>query len=300
MKNVLYIFISAILLSACDTKTKSTNLLFEKIDKQGHRGCRGLMPENTIPAFKKAIDLGVNTLEMDVVITLDNKVIVSHENYFNYETTTLPDGKELTLENQEEYNIYRMPYSDIQKYDVGLKYNPKFPKQQKIKAFKPLLSDLIDTLEAYAKKNNKPILHYNIETKLLPETDSVFHPGPKVFVDLLLNVVFEKKIENRLIIQSFDKRTLQYLHSIHPEIKTSLLVEDFDKKPFAQQMKELGYIPTIYSPAYQLVNPQLVAECKTKNVKLIPWTVNDRETMVKMVDLGVDGILSDYPNLFFE
>ena len=119
-------------------------------------------------------------------------------------------------------------------------------------------------------------------------------------MDLLLAVVFEKGIEKRLTIESFDGRTLQYLHQIHPEIKTSLLVEDFDPKPFAQQMADLGFLPTIYSPAKELVNAKLVAECKAKNVKLMPWTVNDLETMRKFVDLGVDGIISDYPNLFFE
>ncbi len=270
------------------------------IDKQGHRGCRGLMPENTIPAFLKAVDLGVNTLEMDLVITNDNQVLLSHDPFFNHEITTLPNGEFVLEANEKELNIYKMPYSEVIKYDVGLKKHPRFPQQHKMKVYKPLLSDVIDSVEIYAKANQKPALYYNIETKTTPQTDGVFHPGPKEFVDLMMRVIFEKKIENRVIIQSFDIRTLHYLHQKHPEIKTALLVEDFDKKEFLKQIEDLGFVPTIYSPAQELITPKLVQECKSKKVKLIPWTVNDSLTIRKFIKMGVDGIISDYPNLFFE
>jgi glycerophosphoryl diester phosphodiesterase len=270
------------------------------IDKQGHRGCRGLMPENTIPAFLKAVDFGVNTLEMDLVITKDNQVLVSHEPFFNHEITTMPNGDFLLETNEKELNIYKMPYSEVAKYDVGSKVHPRFPQQLKIKANKPLLSDVIDSVEIYSKANHKPALYYNIETKTTPQTDGIFHPEPREFVDLMMNVIFEKKIENRVIIQSFDRRTLQYLHLKHPEIKTALLVEDFDTIEFSKQIEDLGFVPTIYSPAKDLVTSKLVKECKFKKVKLIPWTVNDLSSINKLIKMGVDGIISDYPNLFFE
>jgi glycerophosphoryl diester phosphodiesterase len=270
------------------------------IDKQGHRGCRGLMPENTIPAFIKAVDLGVNTLEMDLVITNDNKVLVSHEPFFNHEITTLPNGEWVLESNEKEFNIYKMTYSEVIKYDVGLKTHPRFPNQFKMKAHKPLLSEVIDSVEIYAKENRKPVLYYNIETKTTPQTDGIFHPEPKKFVDLMMRVILEKKIENRVIIQSFDIRTLHYLHQNHPEIKTALLVEDFDKREFFKQIEDLGFVPTIYSPAQNLVTPKLVKECKSKGVKLIPWTVNDLKSINNLTKMGVDGIISDYPNLFFE
>lgn len=300
MKIIFRTLISLLLISSCNTQPTLQTSIFDKINKQGHRGCRGLMPENTIPAFIKAIDLGVNTLEMDVVISKDKKVIVSHENYFNHETTTLPSGDTILKEHQEEFNIYKMDYSEVAKFDVGLKFNPNYPQQAKVKAYKPLLSEVIDTLELYAKVNNKPTLYYNIETKLLPPTDSIFHPAPTEFVELLMAVIFEKGIEKRVTIESFDIRTLQYLHKQHPEIITSLLVEDFDHKEFSQQLIDLGFTPNIYSPAKEHVTAKLVAECKAKNVKLIPWTVNDIKTMREFVELGVDGILTDYPNLFSE
>lgn len=116
----------------------------------------------------------------------------------------------------------------------------------------------------------------------------------------MMRVIFEKKIENRVIIQSFDIRTLHYLHKKYPKIKTALLVEDFDKKEFLKQIEDLGFVPTIYSPAQNLVTPQLVKECKSRKVKLIPWTVNNFSDIHKFTKMGVDGIISDYPNLFFE
>lgn len=277
-----------------------SSINMEQLDKQGHRGCRGLYPENTIPGFLKAIDLGVTTLEMDLVITKDKKVILSHEPFFNHEITTLPNGEYVSESNERELNIYEMVYSEVKKYDVGQKAHPRFLQQQKIKANKPLLTEVIDSVEMHAKTNNKQPLFYNIETKIQPQTDNVYHPEPQEFVDLIMAVILEKKIQNRVIVQSFDSRSLQYLHQKYPSIKTALLVEAFDKKSFEKQIEDLGFKPTIYSPAQELVDLNLVQECRSKMIKLIPWTVNDLETIRRFVALGVDGIITDYPNLFFE
>jgi glycerophosphoryl diester phosphodiesterase len=300
MRNTFVLIFGMLLFYGCATLPKKEKSVMDTLDKQGHRGCRGLMPENTIPGFLKAIDLGVNTLEMDVVFTQDNQVILSHEPFFNHEIATLPNGEFVLETNEKILNIYKMPYSEVVKYDVGLKAHPRFPQQLKIKAQKPLLSQLIDTVEKYAKSKKRRALYYNIETKTTPQSDGVFHPNPKEFVDLLMAVIIEKKIKKRVIIQSFDIRTLQYLHRIYPKIKTALLIEDFDKKEFSQQLIDLGFTPTIYSPAYELVTQQLVQECKAKKVKLIPWTVNDVENIKILLKLGVDGIITDYPNLFLE
>jgi glycerophosphoryl diester phosphodiesterase len=299
ISSVFFLIVGLTICFSCANLSKSTKVM-NTIDKQGHRGCRGLMPENTIPAFLKAVDLGVNTLEMDLIITKDNQVLVSHDPFFNHEITTLPNGEFLLESIEKELNIYKMPYSEVVKYDVGSKNHPRFPQQYKMKVHKPLLSEVIDSVELYTKSNHKPPLFYNIETKTLPQTDGIFHPEPKEFVDLMMRVILEKKIENRVIIQSFDPRTLQYLHQKYPVIKTALLVEDFDKKDFFKQIEDLGFVPTIYSPAQELVTSTLVEECHSKKVKLIPWTVNDSETIRKFVKMGVDGIISDYPNLFFE
>ncbi len=296
-----FIFMSCILLLSCSTTTttmdisSSDNVIF---DKEGHRGCRGLMPENTIPAFKKAIDVGVTTLEMDVVITKDKQVILSHEPFFNHEITTKPDGNYVEENEEKSLNIYQMTYEQTQQFDVGMKPHPRFPKQQKMAAHKPKLADVIDSAESYTKAKALPSVQYNIETKTKPETDDTYHPKPEEFVELLMAVIKEKKIEERVIIQSFDIRTLQYLHKNYPTIKTAYLFEPPSLQSLSERLKQLGYTPAIYSPDYNTVTPDVIKECKDAGIKVIPWTVNDVEKMKELKQMGVDGIISDYPNLF--
>lgn len=268
-------------------------------DIQGHRGCRGLMPENTIPAMLKALDLGVTTLEMDVVITKDNKVVVSHEPWMEKEITTKPDGSFIgTTGEAMEYNIYKMDYADVTTFDVGMKPHPRFPQQQKIKVVKPLLSDLIDSVEDYLSGKKLPKVQYNIETKCLPAGDNKYHPQPAEFVELLMAVIKEKKIEDRVIIQSFDFRSLKYLHEKYPSIKTAMLIEDSEEKNFNGQLESLGFTPAIYSPNYTMVDEDMVKHCHEKGIKIIPWTVNDMKQIKKLRKMGVDGIITDYPDLF--
>jgi glycerophosphoryl diester phosphodiesterase len=267
-------------------------------DKEGHRGCRGLMPENSIPAMLKAIDLGVTTLEMDIVFTKDKVAILSHEPFFNHEITTAPGGKYIEQKEERKFNIYQMSFEETQQYDVGLKPFPRFASQQKIKATKPSLASIIDSVEFYLSINNFPKVDYNIETKTNPATDNIYHPAPAEFVERLMSVIKTKGIESRVIIQSFDFRTLQIMHKDYPAVKTAMLIEDFDKRALDEQLNSLGFIPTIYSPAYSLVNKALIDACHDKKIKLIPWTVNDQTKIYDLKKLGVDGIITDYPNLF--
>ena len=267
-------------------------------DIQGHRGCRGLMPENTVPAMIKALDLGVTTLEMDVVVSKDNKVVVSHEPWFDAQITTKPDGSFVKPSEAMQYNIFQMNYEEIAKYDVGMKPHPRFPQQQKVKAIKPLLADLFDSVAENMKVRRRPFPFFNIETKCLPAGDGRYHPKPAEFVELLMAVIKEKQLEERVIIQSFDFRTLKYLHEKYPSIKTAMLIEDSDVNDFEGQLMRLGYTPEIYSPNHNLVDEELVKQCHKKNMKIIPWTVNDKKQINKLKKMGVDGIITDYPDLF--
>ncbi len=267
-------------------------------DKEGHRGCRGLMPENTIPAMLKALDLGVNTLEMDIVFTKDKKAVLSHEPFFNHEISTKPDGTFINEKEEKKYNIFQMTYDEVKTYDVGLKPHPRFPKQQKIAAVKPLLADLFDSVKTYMMTRRKPFPYFNIETKTQAATDNIYHPAPKEFVDLLMTVITEKGVQDQVIIQSFDFRTLQYLHRQYPHIKTAMLIEGFDQRGLDAQLKALGFTPTIYSPEHTLVNEELVKKCHQQNIKVIPWTVNDKNRIEALQKMGVDGIITDYPDLF--
>ncbi len=292
MKKILPLLFA---LTACNNLNNLNKTETFTFDLQGHRGCRGLMPENTIPAMLKAIDLGVNTLEMDVCITKDSQVIVSHEPFFNHEITTKPDGIFVTEAEEKSLNLYRMDYAEIIRYDVGLKPHPRFTQQQKVAAVKPRLVDLIDAVDAYCTSKKKKAVRFNIEIKSLPIGDNSYHPLPAPFVELLMKVLKEKNIENRVVLQSFDMRPLQYLHQQYPTITTALLVEEGDTKAYALQLQELGFIPSIYSPHYDLVTPLLVKQCKDMNVRLIPWTVNDGLKFLKLKGMGVNGIITDYP-----
>lgn len=268
----------------------------QKFDLQGQRGARGIMPENTIPGMIKALDLGVNTLVMNAVISKDKQVVLSQEPYFNAEISLKPDGKAISLKDQKKYNIYKMNYDEVKKFDVGSKVHNRYPGQQKFKAYKPLLEETIDTVEAYVRQNRLPKPNYSIETKLIPKGDGEFQPEPAEFVDLILEIVKRKKLEKRVTITSFDIRTLQYLHEKYPKIKTGLLIDE--KEDFENNIQQLGFKPTVYSVYSVLVGKSLVDRCHEMGIKIIPWTINSTKEMKYLIGLGVDGLVTDYPNLF--
>ena len=283
-------------LFSCNMSKKTSDNSAAEFDKQGHRGGRGLMPENTIPAMIHGVDLGVTTLEMDAVITADRKVILSHETYYNNETTTIDGGNGISKGNQDSFAIYKLTYEQTKKFDVGLKPYPAFPRQQRLKAIKPLLSDVIDTVENYVQlKKLKPV-SYNIETKSRPADDNKMHPAPEEFVDLIMGVINEKNIGERTIIQSFDFRTLQVMHRKYPSIRLAMLIGN--TKSVADNIKDLGFVPAIYSPNYLLVNAEMIEQCHQQKMKVIPWTINDKNKIDSIKKMGVDGIITDYPDLF--
>jgi glycerophosphoryl diester phosphodiesterase len=268
----------------------------QKFDLQGNRGARGIMPENTVTGMLRAVELGVTTLTMNAVISKDKMVVLSQEPYFNHEFSTQPSGKPITLKNQKTFNIYKMDYEEVKKFDVGQKVHNRFPYQQKYPAYKPLLEETIIAVEDYVKSNKLPKPEYSIETKTIPNGDNEFQPEPAEFVELIMAVVNKYKLAKRVTIQSIDRRTLQYLHEHYPKIKTSLMVDE--KVDFVQNIKDLGFKPTVYSPTSALVGKGLVDRCHEAGVKIIPWTVNTVKDMKDLIALGVDGVVTDYPNIY--
>lgn len=287
MKNYLFL---ALLLS-----TSTIVFAQKKFDVQANRGARGIMPENTIPAMLKALDLGATTLQMNIVVSKDKQAVVSQEPYFNHEFSLTPTGKPILLKDEKKHNIYKMDYAEVKKYDVGSKLHPRFPGQQKFKAYKPLLGELLDSVERYVKVNKLAKPDYSIETKLIRKGDGEFQPSPEEFVELIMDIVKQRKLEKRVIIQSFDIRSLQYLHQKYPKIRTSLGIDE--KEDFENNIKDLGFKPTIYSPYSVLVGKNLVDKCHKAGIKIIPWTVNSVKDLEYLIGLGVDGIITDYPNL---
>ncbi|MBB6612834.1 glycerophosphodiester phosphodiesterase [Pontibacter sp. Tf4] len=286
------------------TGCKSTETITQQkpalpaFDTEGHRGARGLMPENTIPAMMKALQLGVTTLEMDTHITKDGKVVVTHDPYINYLYARTPDGKDIPKSDEKKYPVYQLNYDQVRQFEMGTKFYDKYPQQQKLKTYIPLLSELIDSVQTHLKENNLPQVFYNIETKSVADGDNVIHPEPEVFTTKLVEVLEAKNLAEWVIVQSFDPRNLQVLHQKYPHIKASLLVSNKDS--FEENLERLGFTPDVYSPNYKLVTPELLAKAHAKNIKVIPWTVNELEDIKRLKAMGVDGIISDYPNLFNE
>lgn len=261
-------------------------------DWQGHRGARGLYPENTIGAMKEALKYPlVTTLELDVVISKDGEVIVSHEPWMSEEICLDPEGKPV---KDKAVNLYQLTAAEVASYDCGSKPHPRFPQQRKVKETKPRLVDLLTEINAINKR-----IPFNIEIKSLPADERAgFQPKVEEFTDKVITVIKSQLTVDRFSIQSFDWRVLKYLHKKWPEIKTVALTES-EKYTAKQVLRELGFIPTVFSPAYETLTKERVGEFQRSGMKVIPWTVNDGHEMRKVVNMGVDGIITDYPDRIF-
>jgi glycerophosphoryl diester phosphodiesterase len=265
-----------------------------RFEIQGHRGARGLYPENTIPSFLKALELGVTTVELDVVITKDRKVILSHEPWIAASICNKPSGDSIMAAEQLKYNIYKMTYAEVLKFDCGSKGNVWFPQQAREPAFKPLLSDVIVAIEEYIRNYSQYEVDYSIEIKSLPTTEKIFHPSVDEYSDLVYEVVDQYLPLERVVIQSFDFRVLQYWHKKYPEVRLSALVENL--LPIDTNLDALGFKPSIYSPDFRLLTREKVEYLHKKKIRVIPWGVNEEGDMLAYKGMGVDGFITDYPD----
>lgn len=283
-------------------------------DLQGHRGARGLAPENTPPAWQKALELGVDTIECDMAITKDGVVVVHHDLHLNPDTTRGPDGNWLETKGPA---ITDLTFAELQKYDVGrlkpgTKYAAEFPDQKPADGTRvPKLSDLFDLV----KKSGNAKVGFDCETKLSPLEPAATLP-PDEFARKVIAEIRKAGMAERTMIQSFDWRTLQVVQKVAPEIRTMYLSSprtlkpEADGKPspwlagFAPELHG-GSVPKavkaaggkIWAPNQTYLTPELLAEARTLGIVVIPWTVNNPAMMVKLLDMGVDGIISDRPDL---
>lgn len=276
----------------------SQNQSNNTFDLQGHRGARGLLPENTIPSFLKATEYDVDTIELDLVVTGENELLVSHEPWFNHKISSHPDGTPVTESEQMSLNIYDMTYDEIEQFDVGMRGNPDFPRQEPMKVSKPLFKDAIRAVEEHAAENNLAPLYYNIETKSEPEYYGIYVPQPDEFAKLLFDELTELDSEfdilDRVTVQSFDPSTLIEFRKLDSEVSQAMLV--FENKPVQEFIDTLGYTPEIWSPNYNLLSAETVQDLHNRNMKVIPWTVNTVNEMRVLLQMGVDGIITDYPD----
>lgn len=255
----------------------------------GHRGCRGLLPENTIPAFQKAIAIGVDAIEMDLAISKDLQVVVSHEPYMSRRICLDPNGNEIPIQDDMKYNFFRMNYEEIKQFDCGLKYHPDYPDQIKIRTFKPLLSDVIEI-----SKSLNPNIRFNLEIKSKSKYDNLFAPEPKVFVELVLEVINRFGVLKNTNLQSFDLRILKQIKEQSPSIRVALLIDS--NEAIQKKLKKLSYKPEVISPYFDLLNNDMVQYLKKDGFTVIPWTVNSSSDLKRMISYNVDGIITDYPD----
>lgn len=243
------------------------------------------MPENSLEGFLYATKLGVNTLEMDVVISIDKKVVVSHDQHIN--TTICLDESGTALDKDSSISVYQLKYKEIKKFDCGSAGNPNYPEQQKTPVSKPLLSVVLKTVY----KDN-PNMNYNIEIKSSPKGDNSLHPSFETYSELVFKSI-RKIPAQHITIQSFDQRVMKYWRDNHPEYKIAFLV---GSNTADNNIEKLGFLPDIYSPYFKIITREEVESLHNRSVRVIPWTVNNIDDMKRLIDMEVDGIITDYPN----
>lgn len=267
-----------------------------EFDWQGHRGCRGLRPENSVPAFLHALDFPeVKTLELDLAVSRDGELIVSHEPWFNPVICQQPGGTPIPAEQGESLLLYQLTAAEIRHYNCGSLPHPRFPQQVNMEVYKPTLREVVEAVRAQAGKR---VLRWNLEIKSEPGWDGVRTPPIETFAELVLKALNELNIKELSTVQSFDVRPLQIMRRLDPSVQLALLVENEDS--FEANLQRLGFTPPIYSPYFAFVDETLLRQCRERKMQLVPWTVNDVPTMQRLVELGVDGIITDYPNLISE
>ncbi len=284
-------------------------------DLEGHRGTRGLAPENTLAAFRRALQIGVSTIETDMAVTKDGVIVISHDPFLNPDLVRGPDGRWLAGPGPP---IRTLNLTDLRRYDVGRtdpasKYAQQFPEQQPADGERfPQLTELFDLVKSSAKP-----VRLNIETKITP-TSGADTPDPAQFAALVVAAVQGANMSERVTVQSFDWRTLVEVKRLAPDIETSCLTiqsttmdtvkaTDGGASPWHAGLALRAYggsLPalvkaagcTTWSMFWRNLSPQDLAAAHALGLKVLPWTVNDRADMSRLIDLGVDGIITDYPD----
>lgn len=262
------------------------------IEVQGHRGCRGNLPENTLPAFEAAVNMGVDVLEMDVAVTKDNVLVISHDPHISPEICLNADGSK--IENAPL--IHDLTLEEVKSFDCGSIRHPRFIKQTPIPGTKiPTLAEVFAQVRDSRAPNAKNI-RFNIETKIFKE-----HPeytvGPDEFSELVVKAFQESGFKDRITLQSFDPRTLVKAKSLDPSIQTVMLIEDG-----TLDMAALGKMVEAYaiSPDFTLLSKELVGQLHEQGFKVIPWTINSPHDWESIIAMDVDGIITDYPQALLE
>lgn len=266
----------------------------DQIIIQGHRGCRGSLPENSIAGFIEAVRMGVDVIELDVVCTSDNRILVSHDPFMHHEICARPDGTAIAQDEEESYNIFRMSVNAAQSYLCGVRPHPRFPAQQTQIGHKPVLTEAVEAVREYCRANNIPEPVFNVEIKSRESWDGHFHPEPSLYTSIFLDEIKGLFPEDNLLVQSFDIRILTELRLRNPNLFLIFLTEDDLLSP-ARQIARLGFTPEGFSSAFRLVDKTMLTFCQTHRMQFSAWTVNDESEMKRLISLGVRNLITDFP-----
>lgn len=266
-----------------------------KIEVQGHRGARWVRPENTIPAFQYALENGVPVIEMDMHVTKDNVIVITHDPYLNPNLCVDGNGQRIP----DHLLVRSLTLAELQKYDCGSKVNPNFPEQITFaRTSIPTLDSVFEMVAKSARPNSRTV-QFNIETKSDPAHPS-YTPPPEEFVKLFLRSVIKFRMLERVTLQSFDYRTLKVARELEPSLKLSLLVEDKPKEPGALVKLAKEYAVNTVSPNFRWLTIGDVDELHKLNLKVVPWTVNQPADWQRMLTIGVDGMITDHPKALLD
>lgn len=264
----------------------------EHIDVQGHRGARAVLPENSLAAFKYALELGVDTLEFDTSVSKDGVVVVTHDQKINPIICQYKNGRDA----EEDLWLHQLSLTEIKQFDCGSKKNPRFENQQTIAGTEiPTLNEVFELVSSSALANAKTVL-FNIETKSDPLTPHA-QPMPDEFVSAIYKVIKEYGFENRVTLQSFDHRTLLSAAQIAPELQRSAL---FKYAPDDWLEAALAADAHTVSPHHQIIDRKSISLMQDEGLAVIPWTANSKRQWARLLKLGVDGIITDDPKALLE
>lgn len=259
----------------------------------GHRGSRGLEPENTLKAFQKALQLGARGLEMDLFITKDGEVVVTHDATISPDLCTRANRMPIPEQESQRLKIYNLLLEEIKPYDCGSEPNPRFPEQENTEAHIPLLAEVVRQANSFAGAGAEAVQLF-IEFKSDAATDNVYHPEPHFFVKRTLEVLKKENALEQTILLSFDKRCLQEARRQQPDIQIGLSFEN--PAALENELGSLGFLPNVLCPLHRKLNSELLKFAGKHGLAVVPWTVNDEEDIRRMIALGVDGIITDFPD----
>ncbi len=260
----------------------------QKVEYFGHRGCRGLLPENTILGFNKALELHADGIEWDVIVNKDKELIISHEAYADAKYCLDSLGNRIVKKHEKKFNFYKMSKAEIQSFDCGSIGNENFPEQKKIKSHKPSVQEAFNKVEL----TDQTIL---FEIKSEEKDYGIFQPEPKEYANIIAQEVKNYDNKENIIFMCFDPNLLNELHQILPNYRYVYLTY-LPLKSVNSFLNDISFKPYALGMYHPTIKKRDVLKANKENVKVFAWTVNKQNVCEKLIRYGVEGIITDYPD----